>query len=191
MTGRTHDLAAFTALNLALVNSSLPQMNFATAAAAFGITFIGGLAPDLDQPTAELWRRIPGGSFVSRMIAPILGSHRMISHSVLGIFLAGFLLSQLLHSLSSIILIDMNIIWQTFMIGFISHILIDMLNKEGVPLLFPFPWEFNLIPIKKLRIKTGGFAEKTIIYPLLLLLNGYIFITNYDYYLNILKQIIS
>ena len=54
MTGRTHDLAAFTAMSYVLVTTPLEQMTLATAIVAFSVNMIGGLAPDLDQSSAPL-----------------------------------------------------------------------------------------------------------------------------------------
>ncbi len=55
MTGRTHDLAAFTALTLVIAQGNTPQMSLATAIVAFSANMLGGLAPDIDQPTAKFW----------------------------------------------------------------------------------------------------------------------------------------
>lgn len=190
MTGRTHDLAAFTLLNIVFVTVPIPQMTVATAVAALGGCFIGGLFPDVDQPTADLYRRFPAGNILGRMIAPILGSHRLISHSFVGIAIIGYASNWFLAKLSSIILVDMLVVWWCFMIGFISHILIDMLTRDGVPLLFPFPWKFGIPPIAKLRLKTGGMIEKGIIFPTLLVLNSYIVYQYHSIYLSFFKQYI-
>jgi inner membrane protein len=179
MTGRTHDLAAFTALTIAIAFLPIEKMTLATAVVAFSANMIGGLAPDIDQPTGALWNRMRGGSIISRMISPMLGGHRFISHSLLGIFLFGWLLKIGLELISSVLLVDMNIVWWAFMIGFVSHLVIDMLTKDGVPWLFPIPINFGIPPIKKLRIKTGEMVEKSIIFPGLLFLNAYLIYTNY------------
>src|SRR5581483_7420963 len=106
MTGRTHDLAAFTALNLVLVSGPIPQMSLATAVVAFGANMIGGLTPDIDQPTADLWRRLPAGTILGKLLSPLLGGHRFISHSILGIFLFGFGLQLFLDSIKSVLLVN-------------------------------------------------------------------------------------
>lgn len=193
MTGRTHDLTAFTALHMAFLATlpAFPSMTFATGITAFGATFIGGLTPDIDQPTADLWRRLPAGNIVGRLITPILGSHRMISHSILGIFVSGWLLRQLLNIAGQIVLVDMNIIWNAFMLGFLSHLFIDFFNRDGIPLFFPFPWKFGFPPVRAFRIKAGGLAEKTIVFPLLLLFNGYLIYANYPKYMEFLRLYIK
>jgi membrane-bound metal-dependent hydrolase YbcI (DUF457 family) len=87
--------------------------------------FIGGLAPDIDQPTADLWNRLPAGGVWGRVFYKFLGGHRFISHSLLGVFLFGFLLHLLLNAMSSVVLVDMNVVWWSFMIGFVSHLLME------------------------------------------------------------------
>src|SRR5690349_3967618 len=143
MTGRTHDLAAFTALNLVIATQPLPEMTLATAIVAFGANVIGALTPDIDQPTAELWNRLPAGSIIGRILSPILGGHRFISHSIVGVVAFGIGLKYLLAVIGQVLLVDMNIVWWSFMIGFISHLLMDTITREGVPWLFPLPWKIG------------------------------------------------
>src|SRR5438105_11808822 len=125
MTGRTHDLAAFTALNMVMIAQPPPQMSLATALVAFSGMMIGGLTPDIDQPTADLWRRLPAGTILGKLFSPLLGGHRFISHSICGIILFGALSSFLLHKMSSVLLVDMDIVWSSFMVGYISHLIMD------------------------------------------------------------------
>src|SRR5258706_7590932 len=160
MTGRTHDLAAFTTINYITLSQTIPHVTLATGIVAFIANMMGGVAPDIDQPTAHLWRQIPAGSLIGRLLTPMLGGHRFISHSIIGIFLFGFLAHWILALVSTVLLVDMNIVWWAFMIGFISHLIMDTLTKEGVPWLFPIPLHFGIPPLKFLRIKTRGILEK-------------------------------
>lgn len=189
MTGRTHDLAAFTALNLIVVSRTLPQMSLATAILALSVCFIGGLAPDLDQPTANLWRRLPLGPFFGSLISPIMGRHRFISHSILGFFIFGIISKILLNWMSTFVLVDIDIVWNAFLIGFISHLIADSLTHDGVPWLFPIPINFGFPPLKALRLKTGGLLEKYFVFPALLILNFYLFSQNYVFYVDFFKKI--
>lgn len=189
MTGRTHDLAAFTALSYIIATQPLNKISLATAIIAFSVNMIGGLAPDIDQPTSALWRRIRAGSIIGRIITPFLGGHRLLSHSILGVILFGFVSKEVLKLSSGILLVDMDIVWWSFMIGFVSHLLIDMFTKEGVPWLFPIPLHFGIPPLKFLRIKTGGLTEKTFIFPGLLLINAYLYYTHYSVFLSFLRHI--
>lgn len=190
MTGRTHDLAALSLLNVIVATSAVPSMSVATALVAVSACAIGGLAPDIDQPTAALWRRLPAGTFWGQLLSPLLGRHRFISHSIVGIFLFGYVSKFLLQLMSTFVLVDIDIVWYAFMIGFISHLLIDTITRDGVPWLFPIPWRFGFPPIRVLRIKSGGVIEKLIIFPGLVLLNGIIVSANYQYYVTIVKKIL-
>lgn len=191
MTGRTHDLAAFTALNILLITNPLPHITLGTALVAFGANMIGGLTPDIDQPTGELWGRIRGGSVLSRMIAPLLGGHRFISHSLLGVFLFGFVAKFILEVTSSFLIVDGTIVWWAFMIGYISHLIMDSFTRDGVPWLFPIPIHFGIPPFRALRMKTGGFLEKSVIFPVLLFINAFIFYTYHKIFLDFLHNYIK
>jgi inner membrane protein len=191
MTGRTHDLAAFTALSLVMVSQPLPQMTLATAIVALSANMIGGLAPDIDQPTADLWRKLPAGTIFGKLLSPILGGHRFISHSILGIFLFGWGLAFLLRMASTVVLVDMRVVWWSFMIGFISHLIMDTLTHDGVPWLFPIPIHFGIPPFKILRMKTGGMLEKSVVFPALLIATGYIIYSNYQKFLDFFHHFIK
>jgi len=191
MTSRTHDLAAFTALNLITATQILPHLTLSTVMTAIGANFLGGLAPDLDKPTSEFWQKFPAGSYLGHILHTFLGGHRLISHSVIGFVLFGLLSKYILSLLSHTIIADMNIVWIAFMIGYFSHLLMDMLTSEGIPLFFPIPVHIGFPPFKILRIKTGGLIEKAIIFPLLLIANGYLFYHFYPTYIHLLKTFIK
>ncbi len=191
MTGRTHDLAAFTALTLVVATTTLPKLTLASAMVAFGVNMLGGLAPDIDQPTAHLYRNARGGSILAKLITPLLGGHRYISHSLIGLFIFGFVVDQLLKMSSSFLIVDHNIVWWAFMIGFISHLIMDLFTEEGIPLFFPIPIKFGIPPLRFLRIKTGGLVEKSFVFPMLLIINIYIFYTHYRTVLDFLKNYIT
>ena len=189
MTGRTHDLAALTTLTLVLAYEPIMKMSLATAGVAIAANMIGGIAPDLDQPTANLWNRIPAGSIIGRIISPLLGNHRMISHSLLGIGLVGWGLKYLLAYMHTFLLVDMNLVWWAFMLGYASHLVADTITKEGVPWLFPIPIRLGFPPFKFLRMNTGGLIEKMIIFPGLLIANGYLIYSHYEKFVELVRGI--
>ncbi len=192
MTGRTHDLAAFTALTAVFVYlPALPTMSLATAVAAFGANFIGGLFPDIDQPTSDLWDNFRLGPFIAKVICPALGGHRHISHSFLGLLIIGFGTHFFLELLGNIVLIDMNIVWLSFMIGVISHIITDLPTKAGVPLLWPLKYKFGLPPIKALRFESGSWVENLVVFPGFLLVCGWLIYTHQTRVLEFLHYYIS
>lgn len=188
MTGRTHDLAAFTALNIVFVALPVPEMSLATLVTAFGANMIGGLLPDIDEVTSDIWDKFRGGRIVGELIKPLIGSHRMISHSILGTAIIGYLLSKVLPVLGTVLLVDMKIVWWAIIIGYLSHLVVDSFTTQGVPWLFPVPIRFGFPPVKYLRIKTGGLMEKILIFPLLLIINGFIIYKFYPLYETFLKN---
>jgi inner membrane protein len=192
MTGRTHDLTAFTALNIAfLIEQPLPHMTFGTVAAAIGANMIGGLMPDIDNATSDIWDKFRGGNIIAKLIKPLIGQHRMLSHSLVGMIIAGFLCNLFLIWLKKYVLVDMNIVWWSIMIGYFSHLVSDSMTKQGVPWFFPIPLRFGFPPFKFLRIETGGFVEKSFVFPGLLILNGYLLYSSYDSYINFAKSFLN
>lgn len=175
MTGRTHDLIAFTAMAAVVATQPIASMTLATAFVAFSANMIGGLAPDIDQSTGVLWKRVRMGRFFAKLLSPIFGGHRHISHSLLGIVFFGVVSKIFLMLISEILLVDMNIVWWSFMIGVASHLIADTFTHSGVPWFFPIPVNFGIPPIKALRFHTGSFIEKGVVFPALILLNMWIF----------------
>lgn len=191
MTGRTHDLAAFTALTLYLAYQPVPQMTLATAVTAFGANMIGGLLPDIDDETSDIWDKIRGGSVIGKIIHPLLGHHRMISHSILGMVVIGFLINLILGAVNRIVLVDMSVVLWAIMLGYLSHLVMDSLTPEGVPWLFPIPIRMGFPPVRTFRIKTGGLLEKILIFPSLILLNGYLIYVNYPVFVVFMKKLLG
>ena len=169
MIARTHDLAAITALVIVVVAvSPLQGIHLATIFAAVLANQIGGIAPDIDQPTAPFWRNLPIGGIFGKFTAKMLGGHRFLTHSLIGLALMGFFTKWLLIFLQPIMPpVQIEYIWWAFMIGMVSHLIMDSFSKEGVPWLLPIPIKFGFPPLKKLRISTGKSIEKFIILPLL------------------------
>lgn len=184
MTGRTHDLVAFTALSLVVATQPMNKMTLATAFVAFSANMIGALAPDIDQSTGALWKRIRLGSLLGKLLSPLFGGHRHISHSILGIILFGVIAKFFLLLSSSVLIVDTEVVWWTFMIGIVSHLIADTFTHSGVPWFFPIPISLGVPPLKALRFHTGSFIEKGIVFPGLILLNIWIF---YNYHRNILE----
>jgi inner membrane protein len=188
MVGRTHDLAAFTALSLvAVVTPEIQGISLATAITAFIANFLGGLAPDLDNSTSSFWNKIRGGSILGKLISPFIGGHRNISHSFVGIILFGLITEVVLTAASQVLLVDMRVVWWAFMIGVMSHIFMDALTREGVPLLFPLDKNFGFPPFKGLRVRTGGWVEKLVVFPSLVIITILLYYYNYNYFLSLLE----
>lgn len=180
MIARTHDVAAATLLLAVILSQPLQSVTLATAITALIANQIGGIAPDLDQPTAPFWRNLPIGGIFGRLIGRTLGGHRFLSHSILGLALFGFLANLLLELLQPIMpRVDIGLVWWAFMIGMVSHLIMDSFTKEGVPWLLPIPIKFGFPPLRRLRITTGKKAEHFVVLPLLILVAIWLVSSNY------------
>lgn len=180
MKARTHDLAAITALGVVAVLQPTKTMSLATVVAAVIANQLGGIAPDIDQPVAPFWRNLPIGGIVGKVIAKMLGGHRFITHSILGLFLFGLGSSWLLALLHPIMPnVDVGIVWWAFMIGMVSHLVMDTLTKEGVPWLLPIPVKFGIPPVRAWRITTGKIGE-VIVFIVILIFGLWFCMMNYQ-----------
>ena len=94
------------------------------------------LLPDIDHPRSLLGQRL---SWLSKPIARLCG-HRGFTHSLLAVF-GALTLFYLKVPDSWIVPADAL---QGMVLGYLSHILADMLTPAGVPLLWPCRWRFRL-----------------------------------------------
>ena len=174
-------MAAFAALTIVVVTQTIPHVTLATGITAVVANLVGGITPDIDQPTAPLWRNLPVGKYVGKTFDRLLGGHRFLSHSLVGAVLFGYAFHYILQVLTpSFPHLTMDIIWWSFMIGYASHLVMDTITTEGVPWLLPIPIKFGIPPLKALRVTTGGLLEKFGIFPGLMLVTVYIIYSNYD-----------
>jgi LexA-binding, inner membrane-associated putative hydrolase len=112
MTARTHDLAAITALGVIFLIEPSRPLRLSTAIICVIANLIGGITPDIDQPTAPLWRNLPVGRFFGRTFDKLLGGHRFLTHSILGLALFGFAAHWLLIFLHPIMgQINIGLVW--------------------------------------------------------------------------------
>jgi len=109
------------------------------------------LLPDIDHPKSLLGQRL---RWLSHPIARAFG-HRGFTHSLLAVA-AGLWLFQINLPQSSPIPAD---VLQGLTLGYLSHIVADMLTPAGVPLLWPCRWRFRL-PI--LRSQKGNQLERAL-----------------------------
>lgn len=137
-----------------------------------GAAALGALLPDLDAPRSKIGQWSIGGVkpflLPSQAINRSVG-HRSLLHSLLALVyvaLAGVILSPFLGWQISLAL------W----LGYASHLLTDSSTRSGIPLLYPKPKRFHLLP-KKLRIVTGSSAEE-VIFVVFAALGLILFLTN-------------
>lgn len=114
---------------------------------------IGSVAPDIDHKNSFISNRLKPFGFLVRRTT----THRGATHSPLIIFLFSLLMYYVVNLAG---FSDNSYVIATgFFIGAISHVLLDMLNTQGVPLLFPIP---KAKRFRIARIRTGGLIEKVI-----------------------------
>lgn len=100
------------------------------------------LLPDIDHPQSVLGQRL---RWISSPIARAFG-HRGFTHSLLAI--VGVIVLFTLQVTPGLIPLDA---FHGMIVGYLSHILADMLTPAGVPLLWPCRWSFRLpiLPAQK------------------------------------------
>jgi inner membrane protein len=180
VTGRTHDLAAITALGIVFLIEPLHTMTLSTALLCVLANQMGGIAPDIDQPTAPLWRNLPIGKIAGKVTDKFLGGHRFLTHSLLGLALFGVVMAYILKFIHPLFPhVTIYLVWWSFMIGVLSHLIMDTFTKEGVPWLLPIPIKFGFPPVKRLRITTGKKFESFVVFPALLVLDVWLCTAHY------------
>lgn len=152
----------------------------ATALMAVLANQLGGIAPDIDQPTAPLWRNIPVGRYFGRVFGALIGGHRFLSHSLLGVALFAVVARLLLDFFQPLMpRIDIDFVWLAFIIGMVSHVIMDAFTKEGVPLLLPIPYKLGFPPVRSWRITTGKAVEMYVVLPVLIIVTVWLAATHY------------
>lgn len=112
---------------------------------------LGSLLPDIDKRSSYISKRIP---LVSKMFYKKC-KHRGFTHSLLFTFLLIFILDIILkNSEYNIVLLSASI---GLIIGYISHLILDLFTKEGIEMFYPCKIKFYL-----LKIKPNSKTEKSI-----------------------------
>lgn len=106
-----------------------------------GLLLVGSLLPDIDSPYSKLGKKLKP---VSKIIKFIFG-HRGFFHSVI----PGILIYVIFRYI-----LNMKLIGIALLIGYLLHLVIDGLTKEGVNYFYPFA-KFRMSGF----IKTGGVLE--------------------------------
>lgn len=167
MTARTHDVFAFASLLTAVKYFPPTNLKPATVVVALIANIVGALMPDLDQASNRLWDLVPGGNGLGKIVRKLFLSHRTISHSIVGIVIMRLAVAWLVPKLINASFVDTYMVEWAIIIGYVSHIAIDGLTEEGVPLFWPIKYKIGFPPIKSWRIKTGKWVEKLVVFPLI------------------------
>lgn len=94
---------------------------------------LGALIPDIDHPTSKINKCNPFTGIIGDLIG-----HRTITHSFTGLLIFDLILW--IANFESIIL--------GFNIGYISHLILDMMTVSGIPLLYPNKKRYRIMKLK-------------------------------------------
>lgn len=151
MMGRTHaafgitlGVAYYTTIQDTELFSAISSLeNFKTIGTAFLGLYIGSLLPDIDHPTSLAGSKVkPLSYFLNKSIGHRTYTHALIAVAILVAITTGIFFYSGSNSPAFIFSISVTG-------GWIGHILLDMLTKEGVPLLYPFiKKRLSLLPIR-------------------------------------------
>lgn len=142
----------------------------------FHFANLGSVFPDIDMKGSYISKRHP---FLSKAFKKC--KHRGVTHSFLFIailYVISLALAVISHE--NIVVIS---ICGGFILGYISHLVLDLLTKEGIELFFPFRTN-----IRFFNIKTGSKGEKTfhkflkLIIALFLIYNVYLISIRYFHF---------
>lgn len=104
-----------------------------TLAVTTGVA-IGSLLPDIDSSTSLVGRYVP--------ILPSLLKHRTITHTL---WVAAALWA----------------VCEPIAVGVLTHLLLDVLNPDGVSLFWPIKWKLR-VPGLSSMLPSGGFVDRAL-----------------------------
>lgn len=160
----THQMIALLAA-LWILTANPVSLGWVLGTLAIIAVMVGALTPDLDQPTANIWRRMLGGRVIGNIFEVFSGGHRHLTHSFIGIASIGFLLWWAIHNLVHPNYVNEAIaLWWAFMIGYVSHPIADTLTDRGVPWFWPFNLHIRIPPgPEQVRVTTDSVVERVIV----------------------------
>lgn len=187
MTGKTHRIAGIVAGTGYFLSATSIGYQPATFAAVLIVAYFGSLIPDIDQPQADIWDSLPFGHTVGKVTDPFL-KHRNISHSIFGFIIFATILYYILKLFPNYWAVNTNIVFVSGLISFASHLFLDMITNEGIPLLYPWKKMFGIPPkpFQGFRIAGGQWFENLVIFPVLNIVLIIVLIANWNHIKNIL-----
>jgi len=124
-------------------------------------TIFGSLIPDIDYTKSTIGKIFrPISKYLNRRFG-----HRTITHSLLAMF-GSFLLFAIIEAT----FFDRTTTAKIYLLGFFSHLILDMMTVQGVPLFYPFLRNPCVLPGNpNARFKTGNLHSETMIFCFFLL----------------------
>lgn len=127
-------------IGVASSTSSIPLFGVLLAG-----TSIGAILPDIDKKNTSVSHKAPFISFITRLFT----THRGFTHSLLALAIFGSILYPVTQFGNLV-----RYLYYGLIIGYLSHLILDMLNPEGIPLFFPIKFKISFA-----KIRTGGKME--------------------------------
>jgi inner membrane protein len=160
MRWNTHLVAGLSSLWLieaAAGSGVLPRDTLANVAGISVAIVVGSLLPDLDASRSKIKHFAVSGFkpflLPSQLIHKKFG-HRSVLHSLIGLVVCAVIASSISPLWG----------WQIGLglgLGYASHLLSDAMTKCGIPLLYPNPLRFYVLP-KRFRLTTASQAEDAV-----------------------------
>lgn len=154
MVGKTHIAGGlFLASTLTTATGIYQPLGCDTSLVLFGIylfgSSLGSILPDIDKRNSTISGKNVGTKATS-LITRLIFTHRGFTHSILCLLILSTLSSPLAFAG-----VYTKALWMGIILGYGSHLILDMLNPTGIALLYPLD---NMISFAK--IKTSGLIEK-------------------------------
>ncbi|AZS15960.1 metal-dependent hydrolase [Paenibacillus lutimineralis] len=143
MLQKTHTLAGLVAAECVIIYYNQPLLSWESGAALLIGCLVGPLA-DIDKRGSTMAKILLPLSWLLQILRV---KHRTMTHSLLFLVLLGYLLTPL-----------PDFYYWTIIAAYASHPLIDLLNDQGVALLWPLNRKFRFLP-KPVAIDTGSLQE--------------------------------
>jgi inner membrane protein len=162
MMGKTHSMVGGAAWLGAL--AAIPTLRHGLPAliGGWGIAYLAALGPDIDLPRSTITNMLgPVTRGIYRVLEALGVKHRGFTHSIVATVLVALAMSACVmywHMLPWVM--------AAVVIGWLSHPLIDTLNKKRVQFLWPFRGGFNFN-----LMGAGSNGENYVIFPLAILAN--------------------
>lgn len=179
MTGKTHQVIGVTVALGSYLILREPTYGPATLLGVLVAAHFGSLWPDIDNATADIYDSLPMVKPVSGVTSAVVLGHRNFTHSLLGLFSFSWLMWFLLASAPPYWGLEIGWIAFAFFVGYLCHIVADMVTVEGLPLFWPWQRMFGIPPkpFEGVRIQTGKWFENLVLFPLInLLLIGLLYV---------------
>lgn len=129
------------------ISINLPEQSLISLGCLVTASTLGAILPDIDKKNTAISNKHPIISFAVRLLT----THRGITHSLLLLLVLAVGLYFPIHALNIA-----PVTWSYYglITGYMSHLVLDMLNPEGIPIFFPVKYKVSIF-----KIKTGGIGE--------------------------------